>query len=208
MARAYAKSKGRAQTRRFLGIPHVYLEHENFSRLSPRATKLFIDIAMQYTGRNNGDLAATLSQLRLRGWRSAETLRLALDELVHYGWLIVTRPGALNRVCTLYALSFHSIDECAGKLEISPTTTAPANWKQPAEKWAKPTAYQEIDRRRREKIQLRITKRKRTAMTDLRPHSYGLRSCAGHFGLSIASDYEHLLYIYQSTMHLINQENT
>ncbi len=73
--------------------------------MSTRAVKLFLDVYCKYKGGNNGNLCATWSYLRTeRGWKSKETLALALDELLHYGWLVVTRPGeALNKIPTLYA---------------------------------------------------------------------------------------------------------
>jgi len=148
MGKSYAKAKGRASTGRFLLIPHRCLDHENYIRLSSKAVKLLIDIAMQFNGRNNGDLTAALSVLKKRGWKSSETLRLALDELLHYGWIVVTRKGGLNRTTTLYALTFHPIDECKGKLDVNSTAMAPRNWNQTIPKWEKPITYKEIDIRR------------------------------------------------------------
>ena len=40
--------------------------------LSPRATKLLIDLLAQYRGYNNGDLCAPLSLMRERGWNSSD----------------------------------------------------------------------------------------------------------------------------------------
>ena len=102
--------KSRRGTSSYVALPHACLEHQNWTRLSARAVKLFIDVYREYKGANNGNLSATWSVLRnQRHWKSKETLALALDELRHYGWLVTTRPGgSLNKVPTLYAVTFQS----------------------------------------------------------------------------------------------------
>ena len=119
---------GRQTTNSFLSLPHHVLNHENFRCLSPRATKLAIDIAAQYRGSNNGDLCAPLSLMRERGWNSSDQLHKAKKELIEKDVIWVTRQGGLNKA-NLYALTWFPIDECKGKLDVSPTTTAPVNWK-------------------------------------------------------------------------------
>ena len=120
--------KGRQTTGSFLRLPHHVLQHETFKTLSTRATKLLIDIAAQYRGSNNGDLSATLSLMRDRGWNSSDQLDKAKKELVRKDVIRVARQGGLNK-CNLYALTWFPIDECKGKLDIASTTTAPVNWR-------------------------------------------------------------------------------
>ena len=119
---------GRQTTKSFVRFPHELLNHRNFSTLSPRATKFLIDIASQYNGRNNGDLCAPLKLMRKRGWNSSDQLFKAKKELVEKGLIRVSRQGGLNK-CNLYALTWFSIDECDGKLDIASTITAPNDWK-------------------------------------------------------------------------------
>ena len=119
---------GRQTTNSFLSLPHHVLNHENFRCLSPRATKLVIDIAAQYRGKNNGDLCAPLSLMRKRGWTSSDQLNKAKKELVEKDVIRVSRKGGLNK-CNLYALTWFPIDECGGKLDIASTITAPGRWK-------------------------------------------------------------------------------
>ena len=119
---------GRQTTNSFLSLPHHVLNHENFRCLSPRATKLAIDIAAQYRGSNNGDLCAPLSLMRDRGWNSSDQLFKAKKELVEKGLIRVSRQGGLNK-CNLYALTWFPIDECDGKLDIASTITAPNDWR-------------------------------------------------------------------------------
>ena len=141
MANSYSKAKGRRERGQFVALPHNCLGHTNFTRLTSKAIKLFIDLSFQYNGRNNGDLTAAFTIMKKRGWKSKETLRLAIDELRHYGWIILTRIGGLNRNPNLYALTFHAIDECNGKLDVSSTVTAPGNWKKLVDDWIKPANY-------------------------------------------------------------------
>lgn len=73
--------------------------------LGPSAVKLFMDLRAAVTGTNNGNLNATLSELKHRGWGSSETLGKAIYALRALGFIAVTREGGLKmgtRVCTLY----------------------------------------------------------------------------------------------------------
>jgi len=63
-----------------------------------------------------------------RGWRSRDTLAQSTEELLRTGWVVRTRQGGRNRT-NLYALTFHAIDECGGKLDRAATCTAPGYWK-------------------------------------------------------------------------------
>ena len=119
---------GRQTTNPFVQLPYHVLNHENFRTLSPRATKLAIDIAAQYRGHNNGDLCAPLSLMRGRGWNSSDQLEKAKKELIKKDVILVARQGGRNKA-NLYALTWFPIDECKGKLDVASTKTAPVNWK-------------------------------------------------------------------------------
>ena len=122
------RQKGRWMGDPFIRIPHHVANHENFRTLTPRATKLLIDLLAQFRGYNNGDLAATLNMMQERGWNSSDQLNKAKKELVDRDIIWVTRQGGRNKAC-LYAVTFFPIDECKGKLDVRSTTTAPVNWK-------------------------------------------------------------------------------
>ena len=112
-----------------MALPHAVLRHPNFANLSPRATKLLLDLCSVYNGRNNGDMATAWTIMRKRGWRSRDQLFKAQEELSEKGFIIKTRQGGRNR-CNLWAIAFWSIDECDGKLDI-PTTNVPSgDWKE------------------------------------------------------------------------------
>ena len=120
--------KGRQTTSPFVMFPCHVLDHEIFKTLSKRATKLVIDIAAQYRGSNNGDLCATLSLMRKRGWNSSDQLEKAKKELIEKDVILVARQGGRNKA-NLYALTRFPIDECKGKLDVASTKTAPVNWR-------------------------------------------------------------------------------
>ena len=122
------RNKGRHTYKFFVMFPWDVLNHEIFRTLSPRATKLVVDIAAQYRGSNNGDLCAPLSLMKKRGWNSSDQLDKAKKELVGKDVIRVARQGGLNK-CNLYALTWFPIDECKGKLDIKSTAIAPHRWK-------------------------------------------------------------------------------
>jgi len=123
------RSKGRSSTDSFVSLPHRLMDSRAFASLSPRATKLLLELAAQYRGMNNGDLSAPLSVLKKRGWNSSDQLAKAKKELIAKGLIIVSRQGGLNR-CSLYALTWKPIDDCSGKLDVRATNTASNLWKQ------------------------------------------------------------------------------
>jgi hypothetical protein len=122
------RNLGRQTTAPFLRLPLDLLEHESFRTLTPRATKLLIDIAAQYNGHNNGDLCAPLSLMRKRRWNSSDQLFKARKELLDRRLILTSRQGGLSK-CSLFALTWFQIDECKGKLDIKSTDTAPHPWK-------------------------------------------------------------------------------
>ena len=122
------RNKGRYPFKFFVMFPWDVLNHETFRTLSPKATKLVVDIAAQYRGSNNGDLCATMSLMKKRGWNSNDQLDKAKKELIKQDVIQLTRQGGRNK-CNLYALTWFPIDECKGKLDIASTITAPVNWR-------------------------------------------------------------------------------
>jgi len=113
---------GRGSNVHFLRLTRTVYGSDNFKKLSFPAVKLLIDIAIQYRGNNNGDLQATYTLIRKRGWNSSSTLNRARQELLYYGFIEMTRQGGLGR-CSLFAVSWESIDDCDGKHDYAPTRT-------------------------------------------------------------------------------------
>lgn len=129
------RRKGRAESGSFLALPHVLFESKAYRNMSAHAAKLLLDIAQQYRGTNNGDLAATWNLMRPLGWRSRDTLHKALRELLALGFIELTRQGGINRP-SLYALTWRAIDPCQGKLDCPPANVASNAWRV----WVEPAA--------------------------------------------------------------------
>lgn len=104
------------------------MDHENYIGTSANAIRLLLDLARQYNGRNNGDLSATFSVMRKRGWTSKGTIERMIKELLDRGWICVTRPGGKHRP-TLYAVTWLPIDDCDGKLDVAETRIPSNEWK-------------------------------------------------------------------------------
>jgi hypothetical protein len=122
------KFKGRRTAGSFLALPHYILNHPDCANLTPRATKLLLDIATQYNGINNGDLCVAFSVMKKRGWKSKSLLQCAIKELLKSDLIRLTRQGG-RKIPNLYAITWQSIDECNGKLDISSTKLAPRSFK-------------------------------------------------------------------------------
>lgn len=122
------KFRGRKQTKPFVMLDREMLRSEQWARLSPHGMKLIIDLAAQYYGTNNGDLCATWSIMRKRGWRSPATLSRALHELIFAGWLVLSRQGGRHK-SSLYALTIWGINDCGGKLDIAANRVPSHRWK-------------------------------------------------------------------------------
>ncbi len=119
---------GRAESGSFFAIPHAVMASPAFKNLSGYAVKMLCSLGGQYRGSNNGDLGAAWRVMQPQGWRSRDTLLRALRELIDAGMIEQTRQGGLNR-CSLYALTWHAIDDCDGKLDVRATRVPSGLWK-------------------------------------------------------------------------------
>ena len=109
----------------FLDLHKPLLDCEDFILLKGNSIKLLIDIAQQFNGYNNGDLCASLSVMRKRGWNSNQQLAKALKELIDKKLIMQTKQGGLNIGPNLYAITWQPIHECKGKLDVESTTLPP-----------------------------------------------------------------------------------
>lgn len=119
MGRPKGCNKDKRDSGRFITLPVCVLDSPAYLTASPHARMLLLDLAVQYRGNNNGDLAATWGAMRKRGWRSKDTLHRALQELLAHNLICEARKGSRPRKPTLYAVLWLSLDECGGKLDMS-----------------------------------------------------------------------------------------
>ena len=122
------RMKGRRERAPFVGFPKHMVESPEFARLSRNGRSLLFDLAVQYNGYNNGDLSFTWKMAKKRGWKSKGTLQKAKRELEESVFVLTARQGGKN-LCSLYALSFHEIDECNGKHYLKTSIVPPHSWR-------------------------------------------------------------------------------
>lgn len=128
MARTRVKTKGRRDGGSFFLLPHTLLKCSDFASLSGSALKVLLHLGSQFNGKNNGDLSATLTDVRACGVRSSSTLAAAIVELQQRSLITCTRTGRFMRPggrCALYGLTWLAIDDCPGKGLEHPPTAAP-----------------------------------------------------------------------------------
>jgi len=124
----YKENAAKRESGGFVPLTYVVIRSQVFTKLSPIAVKLLIDLLSQYKGDNNGDFCATWSVMKARGWKSPTTLDKAKKELIIKGWIEVSKVGGRNSP-HLYAVTFFSVDDCKGKLDINPTASPKSTWR-------------------------------------------------------------------------------
>ena len=112
--KSYPKAKGRGKET-FFALPHSVISCSNYFQLSHKAKAMLVDLGCQFNGSNNGDLSATWSLLKKRGWKSSDTISSSIEELIYYGFIVRTQEGGLNVAGKqrphLYALTWLRIDK-------------------------------------------------------------------------------------------------
>lgn len=117
----YKNAREKRDSGAFFTIPSAVLNGSAYLNLSAHARMLLFDLLAQYRGDNNGDLCASFkSVMQPRGWKSSHTLTGAKRELIEAGLIVETRKGARPSKASLYALTWYDLDDCGGKLDITP----------------------------------------------------------------------------------------
>jgi hypothetical protein len=106
---------------RFTALPHMLIHSAEYRALGFAARALLIDMAAQYTRRNNGKLVCCMKYLKPLGWVSNDTIFRALKELKTSGLLIQTRQGMMPPMSqpAWFALGWLGLDVTDG-LDIDP----------------------------------------------------------------------------------------
>ena len=79
---------------RYAMVPAKVIKSQAFLSLTASAYRLLMLALIQYSGRNNGDIALTKSTLKNYGFKYSDTLARAKRELLKKGLLILTRQGS------------------------------------------------------------------------------------------------------------------
>lgn len=112
------KATGRGKSESYAAIPRQVMRSADFRALGPNAVRVLLWLAHNFKGRNNGDLAATLSLAKYWGIGGKDTLSNAIEQLIEAGMIVRTREGRFTNPggrCALYALTWLPIDDCPGK---------------------------------------------------------------------------------------------
>lgn len=125
-----------------LVIPRNLFWHENYRRMSYSARALLWEVASDYSGGNNGYLSAEWRKMKELGWGSDNTVREALAELVHYGWLVQTQIGGRDHKPNLYGITWRKLNRRANQplalIADSEFDHPLGTYKQPREPYQKP----------------------------------------------------------------------
>jgi|LauGreDrversion4_2_1035121.scaffolds.fasta_scaffold3067143_1 hypothetical protein len=76
---------------RYAGIPHAALDSVAYQGATMSARCLLMELARQHNGSNNGHLQPSQKYLFKRGWKSADTIFRAKEELIRRRLVILTR---------------------------------------------------------------------------------------------------------------------
>lgn len=98
----------------FCAIPWAVLDSAAYQGLGHPARSLLMELARQYVRDNNGRLLASRAYLAKRGWKSADVIQRAKDELIAAGFVHETVKGQRPNKASWYAVTWHSIDRLPG----------------------------------------------------------------------------------------------
>jgi hypothetical protein len=119
----------RRQIDAFAMVPVIVLQSIACTTLPNYALRVLFAFAAQFRGRNNGDLALTWSMAKTFGIASREHHVKGIALLLDHGLIVKTRQGGKKPLGpTLYALTWHPVDECNGKLDVSMSMTPSHAW--------------------------------------------------------------------------------
>jgi hypothetical protein len=90
----------------FLALPHAVTKSKAYRSLGHTARSLLIDVAIQLNGKNNGQLLCSLNHLRDLGWKSADTVQRAKDDLLGSGLLYETAKGHSKGKASWFAVTW------------------------------------------------------------------------------------------------------
>lgn len=92
-----AKAKYQDPQGRYIRVYATLLNSPAYRVLGFAAKALFFDLRDKLNGTNNGNINATLSEMKHKGWTAPTTLAKALYELRAMGFIAVTVEGGLKQ---------------------------------------------------------------------------------------------------------------
>jgi len=105
------KTRNRRAEGGFFRFTHFVLRSAQFRRQTPRGKAVFLALAAEYNGANNGSLALPRSQMADNNFGvNGDQARGGVEDLIASGFIVRTRKGSLSYGPALYALTTEPID--------------------------------------------------------------------------------------------------
>ena len=105
------KTRNRRAEGGFFRFTHFVLRSAQFRRQTPRGKAVFLALAAEYNGTNNGSLALPRSQMADNNFGvNGDQARGGVEDLIASGFIVRTRKGSLSYGPALYALTTEPID--------------------------------------------------------------------------------------------------
>jgi hypothetical protein len=105
----------------FIPIPKDVLAMPEFHKLPSSAKELMLNLAGQYSGKNNGRLCPAFEVMRRSGWTSKGTLQRAKQALLEAPFAVLTRQGHPPRTVDWIAFTWWKLD-FERSMEVDPRT--------------------------------------------------------------------------------------
>lgn len=98
----------------FIALPWSVMDCPAYAGLSHPAKALLLEFARQFVRDNNGRLLASRAYLAGRGWKSADVIQRAKDELLAAGFIFETVKGQRPNKASWYAVTWRTLDRHQG----------------------------------------------------------------------------------------------
>lgn len=98
----------------FIALPWSVLDCPAYAALSHPARALLLEFARQIGPDNNGRLLASRAYLAKRGWKSADVIQRAKDELLRAEFIHQTVQGQRPNKAAWYAVTWRALDKLPG----------------------------------------------------------------------------------------------
>lgn len=98
----------------FVALPWSVLDCPAYADLSHPGRALLMEFARQFVRDNNGRLLASRAYLAGRGWKSADVIQRAKDELLAAGFIFETVKGQRPNKASWYAVTWRILDPHQG----------------------------------------------------------------------------------------------
>lgn len=94
----------------FVSIPKDVLLSPEFAALPTSSKALMLDLAAQYTGKNNGRLCPAFKAMQRSGWTAPNTLQRAKLALIECSFVVLTRKGHPPRTTEWIGFTWWKLD--------------------------------------------------------------------------------------------------